>query len=189
MRFIKFTYLIVWLSLLSCHNNIYKSNSIAMQPYIHFSDKIIYEINSDKYNYGDVVIYESDNKCNVFRIVGLPGDSIALDKHICIINGIKNKWHETNHNISFYSSIIDNNISEGKEYEEEFPNGCRVKLYLEKNISKDQTPPISSFESIYVPENHYFVLGDTRTLARDSRYIGSISEDKIKGKVVKVIKK
>ncbi|MDR2894137.1 MAG: signal peptidase I, partial [Alistipes sp.] len=40
-----------------------------------------------------------------------------------------------------------------------------------------------NMKPIVVPENHYFVLGDYRTASADSRIIGCVPFDKVKGKV------
>jgi type IV secretory pathway protease TraF len=55
----------------------------------------------------------------------------------------------------------------------------------------DKTPDFAkqnyNSEKITLKENEYFVLGDNRELAMDSRYYGPVSADLIEGPVRKLI--
>ncbi len=56
---------------------------------------------------------------------------------------------------------------------------------LEEDYIKGQTFERSDFSyPIIIPENHVFVLGDNRENSLDSRIIGLIEHDQVKGKVV-----
>lgn len=63
----------------------------------------------------------------------------------------------------------------------EFRDGC---LYVngEKNSSYQNI--VYTGESLTVPEDSYYVLGDNTDTAYDSRYLGCIKQDNIRGKCV-----
>lgn len=164
-------------------------NSEGMLPTIKIGDQVTYTSSFDSLNYADLVIFEfirnddmiSTEGSVIFRIVGLPGDSIAIENHICIINGKKN-------HCSFVQKIKNKECYvEELEYlnecEEIFPNGEVVSIYCHdtkfSNILSD-VPVIS------IPEDHYFLMGDFRSNAYDSRYLGVIPKDKIIGKIIKI---
>lgn len=51
--------------------------------------------------------------------------------------------------------------------------------YIKKVFNNDWNP--DQFGPITVPQNQFFVLGDSRRNAEDSRYIGFIAKEKIIG--------
>ena len=48
-------------------------------------------------------------------------------------------------------------------------------------------PALRDFPAIRIPQNSYFLLGDNRDNANDSRYIGFVPREKIRGRVVFVL--
>ena len=148
------------------------------EPTIKIGDKIIADLkayNDIKPNYGDIVIFQKKDSINpwVYRIVALPNDKIEIQNNFLIINGEKCKT----------SFIKETKIQEFDviEYEEELPNGHKHKIYTFKKPFEDN----ENYEhEIIIPKKSYYLMGDNRDNAMDSRYIGIIKEDEIKGKVV-----
>ena len=176
-----YTILFILSLLLSCNSNkrVIRIISDSMYPAIHSGDYIVLDTNVKTLDYGDIVGYslkadeyrEAYN--DVFRIVGLPGDSIAIKDYVCTVNGIRNQ-----HKFLGYKNSK-------KEYEEILPNSLVIHtsyfdVYKVDGQEYGQDP-------IKIPDNHYFLLGDCRDLSIDSRYFGTVPKEEILGKVIKII--
>ena len=63
-------------------------------------------------------------------------------------------------------------------------------LVMENNIYY-KTPKYDDYVSypLKLKDNQYFILGDYRDGARDSRYFGAVDEDEIEGKIITVIRR
>lgn len=156
----------------------YKIPTTSNEPTIKVGDKVIADLkafNSTKPNYGDIVIFQKKDSLNpwIYRIVGLPNDRIEIQNNFLIINGKKCK-----------TSFIKETKSEDfdvKEYEEELPNGHKHKIYTFIKPFEDN----ENTEHVFIiPKKSYYLMGDNRDNAMDSRYIGVLKEEEIKGKVM-----
>lgn len=154
----------------------YIAQTTANNPTILEGDWIIidtkaYEGNTPKT--GDLITFtKEDGQLFMYRIVGLPKDTISLKDNIVSIN---NK-------LSKSKFIADRNI-EGinfSELEETFPNGHSHRIYKSKEEFDDGMMNMNAF---VVPTDSIFVLGDSRDNALDSRYIGCIAKDQITGQI------
>ncbi|HZO45303.1 MAG TPA: signal peptidase I [Xanthobacteraceae bacterium] len=125
---------------------------------------------------GDIVVYISPANPNtryVHRLIGMPGDRIQmLDGHLHI-NGQPVKRVQ-----------VDKYVSGGqplKQWSETLPNGVthRTLDIMDKGFY-DNTP-------VYiVPDGHYFMMGDNRDNASDSRIKsgGPVPRDNLVGSVI-----
>lgn len=148
-----------------------ESNSPSIMP----GDLVIADFKAYKSKeiaYGDMVIFENETKeMWLFRVVGLPGDKVQLTGDSLLINGrlVPSRFIA---GTEMYGEPFE-------EYAEELPNGFRHNVYKYKKIVIEAEP-----ETVTVPANSYFLMGDNRDNAMDSRYIGCIGRDAIRGQVL-----
>lgn len=134
----------------------YKIPSTSMAPNILVGDYILLDktvYTRRELQRGDVVIFPyPDNRRIQFlkRVVGLPGETIAIRKGVVFING---------------EAITRPSGAEGLASEGPQGSAYRIKPQWEKS---GDLPPTS------IPHGHCFVLGDNRSNSRDSRNFGPV---------------
>lgn len=111
---------------------------------------------------GDIVVFDSEvsDKRLVKRVIGLPGDLIAMKNNQLIING-KPVQYEKN----------DDDLIEHLD-------GKSHKIYLFETAD----PAYQSFAEVKVPEGYYLMLGDSRDNSVDSRFIGFVPRNELVGR-------
>ena len=128
---------------------------------------------------GDVVVFKTpaDNRTDyIKRIIGLPGDQVQFINSNLYIN-----------NSEVLKSRIskDDKIYCGKKkidvftFEELLPNGKKHKTVYLKDSS------FQNSDKFFVPNDHYFFLGDNRDCSTDSRFlsrVGYVHRDNLVGK-------
>ncbi|HPS79451.1 MAG TPA: signal peptidase I [Thermoanaerobaculaceae bacterium] len=128
---------------------------------------------------GDIVVFSSpsDGTRLVKRVVGLPGDTVALVNNRLLINGKLMSYEPIS-----ASSFPD--FNPGLE-----PRKLAVEqlgTHPHPVMSTSGVPAPRSFATITVPEGDYFMLGDNRDESGDSRYFGFVPADSIAGQAVGV---
>ncbi len=148
-------------------------------PTTLIGDRIVSNLNFDKLikvNYGDMLAFYSPNyEVWTFRVVGLPGDKIEIKNRELIINGLKLKT-------TFEKEAIDGEY-EVSQFLEELPNGFKHSIFRYNGMYD------SSYENVpevILPTDYYFLLGDNRDNAYDSRYIGPVNKRDIFAQVMYV---
>jgi signal peptidase I len=117
---------------------------------------------------GDIVVFVRDEQGQrynyIWRVVGLPGETVQVAGESLRINGqAVHRQHTRN---AAGKSLYREQIGE-LSYEVAFDSAPRHR---------------SPDTSITVPADHFFVVGDNRFEARDSRYFGPIPFSSIIGK-------
>lgn len=125
-------------------------------------------------NYGDVVIFLAPNNrevVNVRRVVGLPGDTVAVRGNEVFLNGRKLEQRHVSPSdgaseLNSEDAVLETNG--GATYSIQFTEG-KEKM--------------ADFPDTKVPTGNCFVLGDNRNHSEDSRKYGVVPLGDILGKV------
>jgi signal peptidase I len=115
---------------------------------------------------GDIIIFDSvaaDLRL-VKRVIGVPGDVIAMTNNVLTINGKVLPYDEASSGESYIDTTED-------------LLGITHKVRLQNKPSR-----LSNFDKIVVPDDYYLALGDNRDNSSDSRVIGYIPRDEIVGR-------
>jgi signal peptidase I len=130
---------------------------------------------------GDIVIFFSpkDGKRLVKRVVGLPGDTVAMHQNQLYINEQFVKYEPLD------KEIIDQIDLDQKSHHLFFkesldPNNHPVML-------TPSSSSLNSFPSVNIPEGKYFMMGDNRDNSYDSRFFGFVDREHVVGRAIKVM--
>ncbi|WP_102795896.1 signal peptidase I [Bowmanella denitrificans] len=120
---------------------------------------------------GDIIVFESQKAGDrlVKRVVGIPGDVVEMRNNRLFINGQPLNYASLNRSV------------EGEDLLE--------NLYGVEHAVRIKTghQPLANFPLVKVPDNAYLALGDNRDNSADSRVIGFIPRDEIRGRAHHVL--
>ncbi|MFT3869204.1 MAG: signal peptidase I [Nibricoccus sp.] len=130
---------------------------------------------------GDVAVFFSplDGTRLVKRVIGLPGDRIALHANQLVINGQVVPWSVASENWRVYATPLEK-------------QNARVTTEKLGTVSHSLMqlagqPSMRDFPETTVPAGHYFMMGDNRDNSFDSRYFGTVPREKIIGRANNVV--
>lgn len=117
---------------------------------------------------GDIIVFDSEvsGKRLVKRVVGVPGDIVAMRNNALWINGKQQAYQDMPAPAPATDKL--ENLS-GIEH--------AVRIHIHQ----------SGFHPVRVPEGHYLVLGDNRDNSADSRVIGFVPRHEIVGRSRSVV--
>ena len=122
---------------------------------------------------GDILVFqwpEDPTKNFVKRLVGVPGDTVAMEKGTLIRNGRRLVEKYTRHLEPNFDPVGD-----------EF-HWQRGFLVPRAHAATAYHPSRNNWGPIIVPQHHYFVLGDNRDNSLDSRYWGFVPDSLVRGR-------
>ena len=131
---------------------------------------------------GDIVIFPSPETEELYvkRVVGVPGDVVALKNNRLVVNGQPVNYIKDNKGVT---DILNSEDKEQFVVLEEDLIGKKHNIM----ISRYFRSAASNFPPQTIPEDQYLVLGDNRDNSKDSRFIGFIERERIRGKATRVI--
>jgi signal peptidase I len=130
---------------------------------------------------GEVVVFYSpvDGTRLVKRVVGLPGDVVAMVNNQLIINGQPMNYAPLG---AADAAALSPQQLAGHAYASE-SLGARAHPVM----ATPAVPARRNFGPVTVPAGQYFMLGDNRDNSADSRYIGFVPRDSIVGRSSSIV--
>ena len=147
-------------------------NKMAYSLRVPFTDMSI--IDTGEPSHGDIVVFDSAKADlrMIKRVVGLPGDTVAMDNEVLYING-KIQQLTTNRTTKekLATHILNEKLGD---------------ISHQINVDQQASDQLSSFGPVIVPQGHYLVLGDNRRHSADSRVYGFVPRHELKGKATAI---
>jgi signal peptidase I len=120
----------------------------------------------------DIVIFDSPEEKGVNvvkRVVGMPGDTLAMVDGRTTVNG---ETIDEPHAINVRSS-----------YDPQDPRMREWQVrYLAGGDQRTYRPSLKNWGPLVVPADSFFVMGDNRNNSYDSRYWGFLGRDRVSGR-------
>jgi signal peptidase I len=145
----------------------YRTPTGSMAPALLIGDHVVvskWDASSPKR--GDVVAFIGVAGRNFLqRVVGLPGDTLAMRAHRLFVNG--RALPEPYAQVEVEADPSDEAFLWQRQH------------LLTPDDSAAYRPTLGNWGPVVIPEGHYFLLGDNRGSSYDSRYTGLVPEQRI----------
>lgn len=119
----------------------------------------------------------------VKRVIGLPGDKVEIRNQQVYINDQLLPEHRVIGDNANEESALDTTEFEPAQPDQKY-NVYYSEQAIEGKYNERDYPYAAEGKPFVVPENSYFVMGDSRNRSLDSRYWGVVSRDLIIGRAM-----
>jgi signal peptidase I len=153
-------------------------NRLAYDLKLPLTDVVLFPLDAPRR--GDVVTFGSpaDGTRLIKRIVGLPGDRIAMRDGQLVLNGFVQQQTGARRR---GETLAAGWVVDARRSTEDLDGRLHAVQALPALDAR------RDFAEITVPAGHYFMLGDNRDLSADSRVIGPVPREKLIGRAHRVL--
>lgn len=137
---------------------------------------------------GDVVVFYSpkDGVRLVKRVVGIPGDRVAIKDGFVSINGQPLQYIPIPEDKA--PKIYDNPREQWRFYTEKAGDHAYSVAFNDSLLRVRRPEDMKrEFAEMTIPPDQYFMLGDNRDNSNDSRFIGLVPRESILGRANRII--
>jgi signal peptidase I len=120
-------------------------------------------------------IYERDKPIFIKRVVGLPGETVAIRQPDLLVDGEVVTTPSVFRRVEYVNAFQYGSSPQGPDY--------RPK-YIDWELRSDGRNTMDFFKSATVPAGHYLMFGDNSRSSRDGRDWGAVPANAIKGMAV-----
>ena len=121
----------------------------------------------------DLVIFKSVEEPRltvVKRVVGMPGDTLAMEDNLLMVNG------------AAAAEPFVLKTDPLADHEDPKMRGWQARYLTGGRDPRAYRPTLKNWGPILVPADSFFVMGDNRDNSYDSRYWGFLGRDRIRGR-------
>ncbi len=120
----------------------------------------------------DIVVFDSVEDAGVSvvkRMVGMPGDTIAMRDNVLFINDER---------------VTEDYVLRGSPGDQRDPRmrAWQIKYLADSSQTRSYDPSLKNWGPLVVPPDSFLVMGDNRDNSYDGRYWGFLGRDRIRGR-------